>query len=85
MLSLLLLGSLLCSASAYTNEALADQITNLPGAEKLSLTFNQFSGYLDIPGTSGGNTKHIHYWFVESMNNPASDPVGFWTNGGPGW
>jgi hypothetical protein len=48
--------------SAYTDEALADKVTNLPGAEDLSLTFNQFSGYLTIPGTSGGNTKHMHYW-----------------------
>lgn len=26
----------------------------------------------------------MHYWFVESMSNPATDPVAFWTNGGPG-
>ena len=28
--------------------------------------------------------KHIHYWFVESENNPETDPLTFWTNGGPG-
>lgn len=84
MLAVLFLAFLCNYANAYTPEALADQIKNLPGAEKLSLTFNQFSGYLDIPGTDGTNTKHIHYWFVESLNKPASDPVGFWTNGGPG-
>jgi hypothetical protein len=49
-------------SGAYTPEALADQVTNLPGAEKLTINFNQFSGYLDIPGTSGQNTKHLHYW-----------------------
>jgi hypothetical protein len=48
-------------ASAYTPEALADQITNLPGAENLDVTFNQFSGYLNIPGASG-NSKFMHYW-----------------------
>jgi len=26
----------------------------------------------------------MHYWFVESESNPASDPVVMWYNGGPG-
>lgn len=38
----------LALASAYTENAIADQITNLPGAEKLDLNFNQFSGYLTV-------------------------------------
>ena len=33
--------------SAYTDRALQDQITHLPGAEALEITFNQFSGYID--------------------------------------
>lgn len=49
------------SGVAYTPEALADQITNLPGAEKLDIKFNQFSGYLNIPGNNG-NSKYMHYW-----------------------
>jgi len=68
---------------AYTPEALADQVKNLPGAENLNIKFNQFSGYITIPGNSG-DSKHLHYWFVESMNNPSTDPIAFWTNGGPG-
>lgn len=72
------------TASAfYTKEALADKIVKLPGADALDITFNQFSGYLSIPGASG-NSKNIHYWLVESTKNPAADPVTFWTNGGPG-
>ena len=71
------------SQADCTPEALADQVVNLPGTEGLDIKFNQFSGYLDIPGTSGSLSKHMHYWFVESEQNPSSDPLGFWTNGGP--
>ena len=80
--SALLLGCVLTQTWAYTQDALADQVKNLPGTEKLNIKFNQFSGYLSIPGTSGANTKHMHYWFVESTSNPSSDPLTFWTNGG---
>ena len=77
-----ILVTLACIGSAfadYTPEALLDQVTNLPGAENLNVNFNQFSGYLKVT-----STKNNHYWFVESMSNPATDPVAFWTNGGPG-
>jgi hypothetical protein len=56
-------------ASAYTPQALKDKITNLPGSEGLDIKFNQFSGYIDINGTA---TKRLHYWLVESQNNPVS-------------
>jgi carboxypeptidase C (cathepsin A) len=29
-------------------------------------------------------SKMMHYYFVESMNDPVNDPISFWTNGGPG-
>lgn len=64
MLSLVLLAGLLSGAAGYTKEALLDQVKNLPGAEALNLNFKQFSGYLDIPGTSGSLSKHLHYWCV---------------------
>jgi len=56
----------------------ADEITELPGYYK-KLPSKHYSGYLDIQGD-----KHIHYWFVESQNNPSSDPLVLWLNGGPG-
>ena len=42
--------------------------------------YGMFSGYLDIADT----TKKIHYLFVESANDPATDPLVIWFNGGPG-
>eukprot|EP00602_Paraphysomonas_sp_CaronLab_P007685 CAMPEP_0185024122 /NCGR_PEP_ID=MMETSP1103-20130426/7050_1 /TAXON_ID=36769 /ORGANISM="Paraphysomonas bandaiensis, Strain Caron Lab Isolate" /LENGTH=497 /DNA_ID=CAMNT_0027556995 /DNA_START=34 /DNA_END=1527 /DNA_ORIENTATION=+ len=69
----------LCALGDYTPEALADQVTDLPGAEHLDINFNQFSGYVKV-----SDTKNLHYWFVESQRDPASDPIAFWTNGGPG-
>ena len=55
-------------AFAYTSEALADQVTNMPGAEGLDIKFNQFSGYLNVNGS-----KELHYWLVESENDPVSE------------
>lgn len=84
-LSILAAAAAMTGAVAYTEAALKDQVTSLPGAEGLDLTFNQFSGYLDIPGGNGELSKHMHYWFVESMSDTAADdPLAFWTNGGPG-
>lgn len=41
---------------------------------------NLYSGYLDTIDES----RKLHYVFVESENNPATDPVVLWLNGGPG-
>jgi len=62
----------------YTTEANRDLITNLPGLN-FEPTFKQFSGYIQV-----SPTRNIHYWYIESSNNPSTDPVVFWTNGGPG-
>ena len=38
----------LSSSVAYTDRALEDKITDLPGSEGLDITFNQFSGVVII-------------------------------------
>ncbi|KAI0056758.1 alpha/beta-hydrolase [Artomyces pyxidatus] len=41
-------------------------------------TVNAYTGYIDI------EAKHLFFYFFESRNDPATDDVIFWTNGGPG-
>ncbi|XP_070574646.1 lysosomal protective protein-like isoform X1 [Ptychodera flava] len=55
-----------------------DEVVSLPGLKEKP-SFRQYSGYLNATGT-----KKLHYWFVESQNNPAKDPLLLWMNGGPG-
>ncbi|XP_066568575.1 lysosomal protective protein-like, partial [Amia ocellicauda] len=56
----------------------ADQVTSLPGLSEIP-NFQHYSGYLQA-----GPGKYFHYWFVESQNNPSTDPLILWLNGGPG-
>jgi carboxypeptidase C (cathepsin A) len=44
------------------------------------LSFGYYSGYVPINGTQ----KQLHYVATLSKNKPATDPVIFWYNGGPG-
>nr|CAB3234490.1 lysosomal protective protein-like [Phallusia mammillata] len=55
-----------------------DLITSLPGLSQMP-SYKQYSGYLDA-----SDTKHFHYWFVESQKDPLNDPLVLWLNGGPG-
>jgi cathepsin A (carboxypeptidase C) len=38
----------------------------------------QYTGWLDI------GPKHLFFWYFESQNEPASDPLTLWLTGGPG-
>jgi cathepsin A (carboxypeptidase C) len=55
-----------------------NEIETLPGAT-FDIKFKHYSGYLQ-----GSETHFLHYWFVESQNDPTKDPLIFWFNGGPG-
>ncbi|RDD46475.1 Lysosomal protective protein [Trichoplax sp. H2] len=55
-----------------------DEVTELPGLTA-TLNFKHYSGYLN-----GLPNHRLHYWFFESANNPATDPLLLWLNGGPG-
>jgi carboxypeptidase C (cathepsin A) len=65
----------LCSALI-----IQDKVTFFPGFPEIP-TFDIYSGYLDVPNSLG---KSLHYVFVESQNDPSSDPLLLWLNGGPG-
>lgn len=72
--------SVVDSSHGYTEEAIADRITSLPGLID-TLSFTHYSGFLSADTTGH---KHLHYWFVESQRSPSTDPLVWWTNGGPG-
>lgn len=71
-----LLNNLVTPANCTVGQS--DRILNLPGIPA-DMTFKQYSGFLD--GLSG---HKVHYWLVESENNPSTDPLLLWLNGGPG-
>ena len=56
-----------------------EKISNLPGQPQVS--FDQYSGYIVL---NNKTNKSLFYWFQESQNNPSTDPIALWTNGGPG-
>lgn len=59
-----------------------DEIKSLPGLN-YALNFKHYSGYLEADQLKPTN-RYWHYWFVESQNDPANDPLVLWLNGGPG-
>ena len=56
-------------------------IRDLPGIDNAQIKFKQYAGYVTVNEAKGRN---FFYWFVESQNSPATDPLLLWLNGGPG-
>lgn len=85
--------ALLCVAFVALSDAssvrngVKTEVTWLPGWPKgKALPTRTFSGYLDITdGLDPSNDKMLlHYMAFMSENDPATDPVLLWSNGGPG-
>ena len=47
------------------------------------LPSKHYSGYLPV-GNLSGSPGYIHYWLIMSERSPSTDPLVYWTNGGPG-
>ncbi|OMJ83479.1 hypothetical protein SteCoe_15582 [Stentor coeruleus] len=54
-------------------------VTSLPNIGNLPMLM--YSGYLQIPNS---DNKELHYILYASQNNPTTDPLVLWLNGGPG-
>jgi cathepsin A (carboxypeptidase C) len=78
MFKTLALLSLVAAAYAAPVEDLVDSLPDMNGG--LPFPFKTYSGYLNVAGT----TRNLHYFYVESQNNPKNDPLVIWFNGGPG-
>merc|ERR1719361_3166970 len=68
-------------ACALAVVAMAAPKEDLMGQMPYTTAFDSptYSGYL-----SASETKKLHYVFAESLDNPETDPVLIWFNGGPG-
>eukprot|EP00033_Pygsuia_biforma_P000197 GCRY01000247.1.p1 GENE.GCRY01000247.1~~GCRY01000247.1.p1 ORF type:complete len:449 (-),score=84.59 GCRY01000247.1:99-1409(-) len=73
--AILLVAALVCSAYAASFTRLPYPMRDFNGQDR------QHTGYIE---TNKNNGAKLFYWFVESRNNPATDPLVLWMTGGPG-
>lgn len=78
--------ALVVAAASATTVAAWEQpghlrsVTSPAGAGLCDATVKQESGYYSI----GNANKNYFYWYFESRNDPANDPLVIWMTGGPG-
>ena len=76
----MVMGVLALIASTVQCAADEDKFTTMPNkTETITMKTDSYSGYLTVSAS-----KALHYVFVESQNDPKTDPVVIWYNGGPG-
>lgn len=59
----------------------AHEVTQLKGYYDFAQEFQMYSGYLTIQKTP---LISVHYLFITSKNQPETDDLVVWSNGGPG-
>jgi hypothetical protein len=74
MFPVIVLAFAVFAVTAVSGAHAPDEILSLPGWEG-QLPSKQYSGYLNVSDT------HLHYWLVESENDPANAPTVLWFNG----
>ena len=77
IMSKIIAGMLVFYLLPESNGYEADRVTSLPDFGEIEE--DMYSGYVALT-----ESKAIHYIFVKSRNDPASDPLLLWFNGGPG-
>ena len=78
--------SLACVAALFGTTLAApeaDRVLTLPTFPE-AFPSATYSGYLRLADGHPTSNKALHYVFVESENDPTTDPVMVWFNGGPG-
>lgn len=76
-----LLGLITILTNCWSDDAKKDQVQELQGYMNFTGKFEMFSGYLELQKEPA---IKVHYLFVTSTNNPKTDDVVLWLNGGPG-
>lgn len=66
-------------ASFMKSQPSFGQVNFLPGYGPVDEV--QYAGYLPI---NNATDSMMYYWFFESQNDPANDPLVLWLQGGPG-